>query len=428
MKTDIKKLPKSEIQIDFELDEKEFAQYWQKALEHLKGHVKVDGFRAGQVPIEMVEKKAGVENVLMEAGDLAVKAAYAKYINENNLEPIAQPEVQITKIAKGSPFLFTVKVAVLPEIALPDYKEIVSKVKANNVAVDEKEIEEALVYLQKSRAKFTDKTEGAAKKDYVKIAYQNEKINGGQEVKDMFILGEGGFLPDFEDNLLGMKVGEEKEFTAQFPENAPREMAGKEGKFKVKMLALQTMELSEINDELAKSLGAFDSLVALKENLKEGITLEKQEGEKQRKRGEILTKISEKIAFDLPEKMVTYEQERMVEDLKSQIEHAGMKFEEYLASAKKTEEDMRKSFAVQAERRIKNYLVLRAIGKAENIEVTKEELEEEMNKEMRKHDKTRSDLPAGQAGKIDLAQLKEYSKGVIMNEKIFQSLEKLSQN
>lgn len=406
------------MEISFEMPAEEFAKYVDKALEHLKGHVKMDGFRPGSVPKDIVEKKVGNENLLMEAGDLAVKQTYAKYINENNLEPISQPEVHITKIAKGSPFLFTVKIAVLPEIQLPDYKEIVSKIKANNVVVDEKEIEEALVYLQKSRAKFTDKADGAAKKDYVKIEYQNEKINSGKPVRDMFILGEGQFLPDFEDNLMGMKVGEEREF-----------VAGKEGKFKVKMLALQTMDLPEINDEFAKGLGVFDSLVALKENLKEGITLEKQEGEKQRKRGEMVGKIAEKIVFDLPEKMVTYEQKRMLEDLKRQIEHSGMKFsaeggpvsgwEEYLASVKKTEEDMKKSFAVQAERRIKNYLVLRAVGKAENIEVTKEELEEEVNKELRKYTKA-------QAEKIDLAQLSEYSKGVIQNEKIFQLLESFS--
>src|SRR6266404_2347927 len=127
MKTEIKKLAKSEVEIAFELDEKEFAVYVDKALEHLKGHVKMDGFRAGQVPVEMVEKKVGQENVLMEAGDLAVKGAYSKFVRENeSMEPVSEPEVQIKKIAKGSPFEFVVKVAVLPEIELPDYKAIVA--------------------------------------------------------------------------------------------------------------------------------------------------------------------------------------------------------------------------------------------------------------------------------------------------------------
>jgi len=420
MKTEFKKLGKSQIEVEFELDEQEFQKYIEKALLHLKDHVKMDGFRQGQVPLEMVEKKVGQENLLMEAGELAVKASYTKYVRDNNLEPIGDPDVQIKKIAKGNPFLFTVKVALLPDIVLPDYKAIAAKVKTADMAVEEKEIEEAIAYLQKSRAKFIDKTDGAAKKDYVKIEYQNEHINGGKPVKDMFILGEAQFLPDFENNLIDMKVGDEKEFSAKFPENAPKEVAGTEGVFKIKMLAVQIMELPEINDEFAKELGMFDSLVALKNNLKEGIGMEKKENERQRARGEVLQKISEKITFELPEKMVEYEQIRLLEDLKNQIaSQFKIPFEEYLKSVKKTEEELKANYKLEAEKRIKNFLVLREIGKQEKIEISHEELEQEINKELRKYTKE-------QIEKIDLVRLKEYTKGAIFNEKVFQILENLS--
>src|SRR3990167_8697742 len=136
MKTELKKLPKSQIEIEFELTGEEFQEYIEKALLHLKEHVKVDGFRKGNVPKEMVEKQVGQENLLMDAGDLAVKKTYSKFVVENKLEPIVDPDVQIVKIAKGNPFLFKVTVAVLPEIELPDYKEIALKVKGNEVAVD----------------------------------------------------------------------------------------------------------------------------------------------------------------------------------------------------------------------------------------------------------------------------------------------------
>lgn len=459
MKSELRKLPKSQIQIDFELDEQEFSKYIDKALEHLKGHVKMDGFRPGQVPKEMVEKQIGNEGLLMEAGDLAVNESYNKFINEQRIEPIGKPEVLITKIAKGNPFLFKITVSVLPEIILPDYKEIVSTITSKEISVTEKEIEDAVHYLQKSRAKFTDKTTGVEKKDYVKIAYTNKDINGGKEIKDMFIVGDGGFLPDFEDNLLGMKVSDEKEFSAKFPENAPNGLGGKKGDFKVKMLAIQTMDLPEINDEFAKTLGqdaagregflqsenprpradrgagapvlAFDSLVILKENIKEGVLVEKQEEEKQRKRGEVLSKISEKITFDLPEKMVKYEQERLFEDFKNQIvQNTGLTFEGYIASIKKTEEEIKKSFTIEAERRIKNFLVLQEIGKQEHIEVLPAELEEEMNKVVKNYTKESrlqgnrgSSMKSGQIEKIDINQLKEYTKGAIYNEKVFQVLE-----
>ncbi len=417
MKTEIKKLKNSELQISFEMPAEDFTKFVDKALEHLKGHVKMDGFRKGHVPKEIVEQKVGNEQLLMEAGDLAVKDAYTKFVLAEKLEPIGEPEVKITKIAKGSEFLFTVKVSVLPEIELPDYKKIVEEIKSLEISVEPKEIDEALEYLQKSRAKFTAENRPAENKDFVEIEYTNENINGGKVVKDRFILGEGGFMKDFEDNVLGMKAGEEKEFKAKFPENAPNNLAGKESNFKVKMLSVQKMELPEINDEFAKSLGMFDSLVKLRENLQEGITLEKKEGELQRKRGEIITKVSEKIKFELPEKMVEYEQKRLLEDLKMQVQNQfKLEFEDYLKSVKKTEEEIKATFKLDAEKRIKNFLVLRQIGKAENVEVSEEELTEEANREMKKYSKE-------QATKIDIRQLKEYSKGAVFNEKVFQKLE-----
>ncbi|HLD70839.1 MAG TPA: trigger factor [Negativicutes bacterium] len=420
MKSELKNLPKSEVEITIELTAEEFAQHIDKALEHLKSHVKMDGFRQGQVPKDMVEKKVGNENVLMEAGDLAVKEAYTKFVNEHGLEPIGDPDVQIKKIAKGSEMVFTVKVAVLPEVELPDYKKIAAETKGQDVAVEPNEIDEELNYLQRSRAKFTDKTEGAAKKDYIKIEYTSEHINAGKPVNDIFILGEGGFLKDFEDNLLGMKTDDEKEFTAKFPENAPKELAGKEGKFNVKMLAVQNMALPEITEEFAKGLGAFENVAALKENIKEGIALEKQDAEKQRKRSEVLSKIAKETDFNLPEKMVESEQIRLFEDLKNQVAaQFNIPFEQYLASVKKTEEEIKAGYKLEAEKRIKNFLVLRQIGKVENIAVSNEELEQEMNKAVARYGKE-------QAAKIDINRLKEYTKGAIFNEKVFSLLENLS--
>ena len=125
MKVTKKDLGKSQLEIEFELDEQEFKEYIEKTLERLKSHTKMDGFRQGQVPNDLLEKKVGIENLLMDAGDLAVKKSYSKFVIENNLEPIGEPEVQIKKVAKGSPFLFTVKISVLPDIDLPDWTQVV---------------------------------------------------------------------------------------------------------------------------------------------------------------------------------------------------------------------------------------------------------------------------------------------------------------
>ena len=416
-----KKLPKSQIELEFEITAEEFAEHTEHALEHLKHHVKVDGFREGKAPAAMVEEKIRPEALLMEAGDHAVQHVYSDYIKESGLEPVGQPEVSIVKIAKGNPFIFKAVITVLPEVELPDYKEIAKAVKGNEISVTDEEVLDSLNYIQKTRAKFTLKNDVAENKDFVEIKYQNKDINGGKEVDDKFILGEGGFMKGFEDAIVGMKAGEEKEVTVKFPENSPsKNLAGKEGVFTIKLISVQKMELPEINDEFAKQLGAFDTLVALKVSMKEGIVLEKTEEEKQRKRGEILERIAEKAKFEMPEAMVEYEKERLLDDLKNRISSTiKITFEEYLASIKKTEEEIKETYQKEAEKRLRGFLVLRQLGKKESIEVSDEEVTEEVAKSIKNYSKE-------QLAKIDINELKEYTKGVVNNEKIFQILESFS--
>jgi len=420
------KLPKSQIEIEFELTAEEFEEHFNHAIEHLKHHVKINGFREGKAPASMVEEKLKPEALLMEAGDHAVQHVYTDYVRENKLEPVGNPEVSIIKIAKGNPFIFKAVITVLPDVILPDYKEIAKTVgkpfgaaQGGEISVTEEEVQDSLNYIQKTRAKMSLKNDVAQKGDFAEIEYSCKEINGDKTVKDQFILGEGGLIKGFEDNIVGMKAGEEKTFTIKFPEKSP--MAGKDGEFKVKMISVQKMELPEINDEFAKQLGAFDSLVALKESMKQGISAEKTEAEKQRVRGEILEKIAERSKFEMPEAMVEYEKERLLEDLKNKISQSiKISFEEYLASVKKTEAEIKETYQKEAEKRLRGFLVLRELGKEENIEVSDEEVEEEINKAVKQK-------PFDMAqGKFDINELKEYTKGVIQNEKIFQLLENIS--
>lgn len=430
MKTTQTKLPKAQVEIEFELTEEEFKHYIEHALEHLKRHVKVDGFRPGHAPAKIAEERIGKENLLMEAGDIAVRETYLKYMQENNLEPISQPEVSIIKIAQGSPFIFKAKISVLPEIELPDYKEISKKVirqsTEKEISVSGQEVQDALNYLQKTRAKFTLKNEPAQKTDFVEIEYQSKDIDNNKQLKDKFILGEGGFMKGFEENIEGMKAGEEKEFAVKFPADSARKaLAGKAIDFKVKMISVQKMELPEINDEFAKSLGIFEGLSVLRTNIKDGITMEKNEAEKQRKRGEILDKIretaEEKNSFEIPEILVNYEKDRLLENLKQQIiQNIKISFEEYLVTIKQTEEGLKENFTKEAEKKLKNFLVLREIGKREKIEVSEKEIDEELKKTA-EYGKTDKPFDAAQ-GKFDTEQFKEYTKRAIFNEKVFQKL------
>jgi len=413
-----KKLPNSQIELEFELTADEFKEHTLHAVEHLKHHVKIDGFREGKAPSAMVEEKLKPEALLMEAGDHAVQHVYTEYILENKLEPVGQPEVSIVKIAKGSEFIFKAVITVLPNVELPNYKEIAKTVKGKDITITEEEVQDAINYLQKTRAKFTLKNDVAENKDFVEVEYSSKDIDNGQPVKDQFILGEGGFMKGFEDGIVGMKAGEEKEIKSTFPENLPRkDLAGKEAMFKVKMVSVQKMEMPEIDDEFAKQMGAFDSLDALKVSMKEGIIIEKTEEEKQKRRGEILEKIADKSKFEMPTAMVEYEQERLLEDLKNKItQNIKVSFEEYLASIKKTEEEIKETYKKEAEKRLRGFLVLRELGKKESVEVSDEEVAEEVAKSVKNYSKE-------QLVKIDINELKEYTKGVIKNEKIFKKLE-----
>lgn len=422
MKIKFKKLEKSQIEANFELEASEFTKYIDRALESLKKQVKMDGFRPGTVPKEIAEKKISSENLLMEAGDLAVNESYEKIIQEKNLEPVEQPQIQIIKIAKGNPFLFKIKVAVLPEIKLPDYQVIAARIKPQETFVQEKEVEDALNYLQKSMAKFSQVPRAARKKDFVEIEYSNKNINEGKTVKDKFILGEGGFSDDFEDNIIGMAEGQEKEFAAKFPDNAPNGLAGLQSNFKVKVTTVKTVDLPEINQEFAQSLGNFDGLVRLKESIRDGLVKEKEQAQVRFRRDEILNYIVGELNFNVPENLVERETEIMFEDLKNQVsQNLGISFEEYLFSAQKTEQEIKKSIGNDAEKRIKKFLVLRQIGRKENIMISKDEIQEEINKLIKNYSRE-------QLGEIDIVKLKEYTKGVIFNEKVFRLLEKLSQD
>ncbi len=194
-------------------------------------------------------------------------------------------------------------------------------------------------------------------------------------------MGQGHFIPGFEENLTGLGAGAEKEFSLTFPENhLQKNLAGKPVDFKVKIISVKKIELPEINDNWVKSLGNFENLEGLKKNLREGIKAEKNEEERQRNRTEILEKISEETSLEIPDILIDFEKERMVEELKASLQNQfQMSFIDYLTKIKKTEEELKESFSPEAEKRVKNFLILREIAKRENVPVSEKEIEEKIN-------------------------------------------------
>ena len=417
MKIKTKDISDSEKEIEIEISVEDFKGFFKKALSELRKTVKVKGFRPGNVPEEIAEKEIGEAKILDRAAEIAIRENYGKVLKEEKIEAIGQPEVTVLKMAKDNPFVFKIKTAILPEINLPDYLKLAKSVEKKEIKLEEKEVDDALLWLQKSRAKFSQLDRPAQKGDFVEIEFTSSAED--EKRKDGFILGEGKLIPGFEDSLIGMSSEQEKSISLSFPKEHPQKhLAGKEHNFQIKMLSVKKMELPELNDEWVKGLGEFKDLLALKQNIEKGIRIEKEKAEQGRVRQEMLEKIIQKTELKIPEILVKAEQNRLLGDLKQRIaDGIKVSFEEYLKQVKKTEQEVLASLEFEAEKRSKAFLILKAIAQKEEIKVSAEEIEEKANEYL----KAQPNLE--QEKNFDMEKLKSYTEEVIRNEKVFQKLE-----
>lgn len=428
MKVELKKLPKSEIEMTVELDPTEWGKFIDDATKEVAKEVKIDGFRPGNAPKDLVEKTAGKGRILEKAADMALQKTFPKAAQEQKVQIIGRPEVQIIKIAEGNPFEFKVRGAVMPEIKLADYKKIAQAIKPpkkEDLRVDEKEVVQALEWLQKSRTQYAGVDRPAQKNDRVEVDFvakqDGQIIEKGESKNHPIILGEGAFVPGFEDNLIGMKAGEEKKFSLVFPKDfAQKTLAGQNVDFEAKLNLVQEAHAPELNDEFAKTLGKFESLAAVKQNIREGLLMEKEQKEKEIWRIKLLEEIAKKSEMELPDILVVSELDKMMDEFKFNIAQMGFEFNAYLNNIKKTEEELRKEWRPKAEDRVRAALVLDEISHKENIQVSDAEIEEEANRFLSQY----PDLNGAKA-QIDRERLKQYTEGRIRNEKVFNLLENL---
>lgn len=396
----------SKVKIDVEYSASDFDSLIDKAIEELGKDVEVQGFRKGKAPKDIVEKSLGEAHVIEHASSDALNFAYVKAIKENKLEVIGNPDIKIEKCAKGNPFVFSIEVAILPKFEIPDYKKIAKEVKKNKIEFTDKELEDSLKWLQGSMAQTNPKDGVAQEGDWVEITYS---INENPEVKDAFILGKGRLIADIEKNINGMKAGEIKEAEFKFPEK--EEIS----KCKITLNNLKSIKLPEINDELAKLVGGFDTLDALKENIKNDILKNKEIQEEQRVVGEVLAKIGEKIKdVAIPDVLIDSEINQTIADFKARLaRESEMTFDEYLKQTKQTEDEMKKALRPKTEIKIREYLALKEIQRLEEIEITEDEVSQETSQIMQRY----PDLK-----EVDLQNLVEYTKERLENQKTYQKI------
>jgi len=428
MKVDITNLPQSQIEMKIELDPNEWGEFINEARKELSNNLKVDGFRPGHAPKDVVEREIGLGKILERAADMAVKKTYINYISEKKIEAIGQPEIQVLKSAPDNPFEFKVRVAVLPQVKLCDWRAIAQaaqKEKPKEINVEEKEISEALGWLQKSRTKYTTVSRAAKMGDRVEIDFVAKKngqtIEGGVSKNHPIILGEGHFVPGFEDNLLALKEDEEKNFSLVFPGDFQnKDLADQQIDFEVKMILVQEAQTPELGDDFAKSLGSFGNLAALEKSIQEGLAKEKRLKAKDAWRAKVLEKIAGKSEIDLSSLLIDWELTKMLEELKENITQMGLDFDIYLKNIKKTTEELKKEWRPRAQERVRAALILQEIAKNEMVDVSTQEVENEINKILLNY----PDVDSVKR-QIDIERLKEYARGRLKNEKVFELLESL---
>jgi trigger factor len=418
MEYSLEELKNSRLKIKIEIPFSEFENYILKTKQDLKKNIQISGFRPGEAPDDLIETKVGKMTILESAAQEAIEDNYFKVISQIHYELIGEPEVKILKLALDNPFEFEVEVDILPKIEIPDYRQIAKETAKEAISVSEEEIKEVLNWVLTSRAQFENLERPAQFDDFVEIEYFSPDVEEGRVFKDAFFLGKGQLVKGFEENLVGLKAGEEKEFKIlpQDPKN--QNLPKKEISFNVKMLKVQKVNIPVLDDEFARKLGNFKDVDDLKRNIREGLIIEKENAAKQKWEEEFLKKIKEKTNFVLPEKLVEYQQLQLLENLKAKIkEELKMEFEDYLKQIKKTQEEVLQSLKMQAEEVIKNELLLREMIKKENIEATDQEIEDEINKFLR-------NFPSVEAAEkeIDLEKLKDYYRELIQKEKLFQIL------
>jgi len=355
------------------------------AFKKVSKQVNIPGFRKGRIPRSMFEKRFGVESLYQDALDAILPDAYISAIEETGIEPIDRPDIEIEQMEQGKELIFKATVQVKPEVKLGEYKGL--EVEKMDTEVSDEDIDAELKQLQERQAELVVKEEGeVAEGDTVVIDFEGfvdgEPFEGGKSENYSLEIGSGSFIPGFEDQLVGVKAGEEKDVEVTFPEEYhAEELAGKPAVFKVKLHEIKSKELPELDDEFAKDVSEeSETLEDLKASIKNRLVESKKNEAEQTLRNELVDKASENAEVEIPEVMITTEVDRMLKEFEQRLQMQGMTLDLYFQFSGQDEDALREQMKEDAEKRVKTNLTLEAIAKAENIEVDDEAVNEEMNK------------------------------------------------
>ena len=417
-----KDLEKSQIELTIELSLEEFAPYIEKGAKKVSEEVKIEGFRPGKVPYDVLKQKIGEMTILEEAAHLAINKTIDETIDNNIIgsQVVGQPQVNITKLAPNNPLEYKVIVSILPPITLGDYKNL--KLKEEKAKIDEKELEKSLNDLREMRA--TEAIIDREIKDGDKVildinmSLDNVPVENGQHKDLAVLIGKDYFVPGFDRKLIGAKKGEEKKFILPYPEDHHQaNLAGKLVEFVVKVKEVYERIIPELNDEFA-SFFRLKDLAELKKNLQESLLHEKKHNLDLKNESEMISKIVEHTKFgELPEEIITSEAKNMLAELEQSVIRQGGKFEDYPKHLKKSKDELMLEIIPNAIKRVKSALLIREIAIIEKISAHEHEIEEKIS-ELKKQYKDNQDV----LKMIEEKGYKSYLNNILTNEKVIAKL------
>ena len=382
MSLQVEKLEKNMAKLTIEASAEEFESAIQKAYLKNRGKINVQGFRKGKAPRAIIEKMYGASIFYEDAANEIIPDAFEKAASESGLDIVSRPEIDVVQVEKGKPFIFTAEVATKPEINLGEYKGIEVE-KKDAIVSDDEIMAQINKELEQNSRMVTVDDRAVQSGDIAVIDFEGfvdgAPFEGGKGEGHSLTIGSHSFIDNFEDQLIGKNVGEELEVNVTFPaEYQAKELEGKPALFKVKINEIKLKELPELDDDFAKDVSEFDTLDEYKENIKATIKENKVKELRTDKENEVVEKIIEKSVIDIPEPMITAQVSQIAEDFAQRMKYQGLTIEQYFQYTGMDSKKFFDSLRPQAIKRIQSRLVLEAVAKAENIEVTEEEMEKEL--------------------------------------------------
>ena len=373
------KLEKSRVALTIETSAEEFEAAVNKAYLKMRGKINVPGFRVGKAPRKIIEKMYGAEVFYEEAVNIILPDAYEAAVKEQGLETVGYPQVELESCTKDG-VVFKCTVAVYPEVKLGQYKGL--EAPKAEVKVAAADINARLKEMADRNSRLVSVERAVKKGDTADIDFEGfdngVAFDGGKGENFDLEIGSGSFVPGFEEQLIGMKAGEEKDIDITFPENYTPELAGKPVVFHVKVNEVKVKEVPAIDDEFAKDVSEFDTLKDLKADIKKKMTAERTEAAQRAFEDVLMAKVAEGVEADIPQEMVELQAERMMEQFKQQLASQGIPFDQYLKMTGTTEADFRQQAEGPASEQVKMDLAVEAIIKAEGLEASDEDVENEM--------------------------------------------------